>query len=447
MKAQQPSGRPTKAAASRRATDDPATRRPGTAPRKGPKTDTQRGEDPKETVPPVTGEPPQWRDPSPGWRPDPRRARHLTEVIDEIGGDRRRPRREDVYPYLLIRAVVGDRGVRPTWPPVPCWESPDVLLIDASYTGAFDPARLVVSPVAGRSYRVFVRIWNLGLLPAVGVLVRAWAVNPGFFGTGNQDDPYYRQHLIGGTWAELSDRTRPDSVAVVELDTPWTPDAADIGHHCLLAEVGSPLDPAGGFLLSNVDRHVGQRNLTVLTGGQSPQPLIAQLGTLVPQGFALEVTHAGVDALPALQALTGGRLEGRKTLAVAPAEELTAGLPTTTGRHLLTALALDGRTAVVPSAKLAELGAGKRTERRGGIVGLLREAGPQAWERFGTVTDQPLAGALAPALATVAGGRGEYTAADLSRAFGGPRGALHPLRFTLTDPEGHLVGGYTIVVG
>ena len=300
MKAQQPSGRPTKAAASRRAADDPATRRPGTAPRKGPKTDTQRGEDPKETVPPVTGEPPQWRDPSPGWRPDPRRARHLTEVIDEIGGDRRRPRREDVYPYLLIRAVVGDRGVRPTWPPVPCWESPDVLLIDASYTGAFDPARLVVSPVAGRSYRVFVRIWNLGLLPAVGVLVRAWAVNPGFFGTGNQDDPYYRQHLIGGTWAELSDRTRPDSVAVVELDTPWTPDAADIGHHCLLAEVGSPLDPAGGFLLSNVDRHVGQRNLTVLTGGQSPQPLIAQLGTLVPQGFALEVTHAGVDALPAL---------------------------------------------------------------------------------------------------------------------------------------------------
>lgn len=36
-----------------------------------------------------------------------------------------------------------------------------MLLIDAaSYTGPFEPSRLVVSPVIGRSYRVFVRVWT-----------------------------------------------------------------------------------------------------------------------------------------------------------------------------------------------------------------------------------------------------------------------------------------------
>ena len=105
---------------------------------------------------------PEWRDPDPGWQPDPDLPRKWREIASSVAKEHR-PRREDVYPYLLIRAVVGDRGARPTWPPKPCWESPDILLIDASYTGEFDPARLVVSPVAGRSYRVFVRIWNLGL--------------------------------------------------------------------------------------------------------------------------------------------------------------------------------------------------------------------------------------------------------------------------------------------
>jgi hypothetical protein len=30
---------------------------------------------------------------------------------------------------------------------------------------------------------------------------------------------------------------------------------------------------------------------------------------------------------------------------------------------------------------------------------------------------------------------------------GGSEGALHPLRFVLTDPTGGLIGGYTVVVG
>ncbi|HEY3530649.1 MAG TPA: hypothetical protein VGK78_15995 [Nocardioides sp.] len=103
----------------------------------GPNRDTQRGTDP-DVVVGKDEEQPEWRDPNPGWQPDPGLADEWRGLAAEIGRERR-PRREQVYPYLLIRATVGDRGVRPTWPPTACWESPDILLIDASYTGPFDP--------------------------------------------------------------------------------------------------------------------------------------------------------------------------------------------------------------------------------------------------------------------------------------------------------------------
>src|SRR3954449_12274532 len=105
----------------------------------------------------------------PDWTPTDDVKGAAEELIKGIRGERR-PRREDVYPYLLVRAYSpGDRAARPTWPSIPCWESPDILLINAAYTGPFSPSQLVGSPTAGRRYRVFVRVWNLGLFPAVGV--------------------------------------------------------------------------------------------------------------------------------------------------------------------------------------------------------------------------------------------------------------------------------------
>ena len=74
---------------------------------------------------------------APGWTPNQDNVHAAEELIKELGREHR-PRREDVYPYLLVRAFSpGDRGARPTWPPVPCWESPDLLLIDAAYSGPF----------------------------------------------------------------------------------------------------------------------------------------------------------------------------------------------------------------------------------------------------------------------------------------------------------------------
>jgi len=418
----------------------------------------QRGDDPDRVVG-TTPERPEDPDPDPGWQPDPDQIEEWRGILGELGRERR-PRREDVYPYLLIRAVAsGDRGARPTWPPTPSWESPDILLMDAADAGPFDPARLVTSPTAGRSYRVFVRIWNLGLLPAIGVHVRGWAINPGFFGTGNQNDPYYQQNVIGGRWAELGDRTRPTCTGLVELDETWDIAPDEFGHHCLLAEVSCPADQAGGLLLANNDRHVGQRNLEILAGPASAAELLMRLGDLVPERFTLELTHAGPDLLGTLQAVGGGWLpgpEGEPMEVVLPElAEVRGGLVTGTAVHLLTAFTSDGRTVVARSDQLAqavgiepgrpERGRPHPFDEPGGTRRLLEQLGPQMWGQVGQVSDERLTDALLGGLARLLDDD-SFTAGQMAARLGGPDGAQHPLRFTLTDPEGVLVGGYTIVV-
>ena len=261
----------------------------------------QRGEDPPGSFG-HTERPPG--DLAPGWTPTGRTGEEAEGLIKELGGEHR-PRREDVYPYLLIRAhSPGDRGARPTWPSIPCWESPDILLIDASYTGPFTLSQLVVSPTAGRRYRVFVRVWNLGLLPAVGVHVRAWFVDPGFFG-GNPGNPAYQPVLIGGTMVTLDDRTRPGAMQVVELDQTWDIPATLTGHECLMASASCPLDQWGGALDANHDRHVGQRNLTILAGSDSAKQLLFTLGGKVGKTGTLELLHSGAAVKALLLGVQG----------------------------------------------------------------------------------------------------------------------------------------------
>ncbi|MGI3782552.1 MAG: hypothetical protein ACRYG2_17455, partial [Janthinobacterium lividum] len=289
----------------------------------------------------------------PGWRPSDDVKNAAEGLIKGIGGDRR-PRREDVYPYLLIRAhSPGDRAVRPTWPSIPCWESPDILLMDAADTGPFSPSRLVVSPTAGRRYRVFVRIWNLGLFPAVGVLVGAWYVDPGFFG-GDPGNPAYQPQPIGTVAVpQLEDRTKPGAMQVVELDQTWDIPSELTGHECLMATVSCPLDTWDGVLDANHDRHVGQRNLTVLAGGDDAKQLLFALGQHVTKTGTLELWHGGAAVTPLLQGVLGTtRTEfGAAARLRAPSvKQLRRGVPTGTGQHLLTMFLTDAGWLVVDSA-------------------------------------------------------------------------------------------------
>jgi hypothetical protein len=418
----------------------------------------QRGENPPGAIGHIPDHPAD-PDPDPAFVPDPGRADEWRRLAEEIGRGHR-PRRENVYPRLLVRAFSpGDRGKRPVWPPTVCCESPDVLLIDASYSGAFDPARLVVSSAAGRAYRVFVRVWNLGLFPAVGVHVQAWAVAAGFFGAGNADDPYYQQHHIGGAWADLTDRRQPGCMEIVELDRHWLIGPKETGHICLIASVSCPADHFTGPLVVNEHRHVGQRNLTVFDPAANAQQLITTLAGLVPRGFTLELTHGGPAALPLLQALGGGTLpvDGgkRRIPIIAPAlDKIRGGVNIGASIHLLTAFEANGLSVVARSDVLAthlglrEADPGSRVHpfaEAGGSRRLLDQLGPEYWGEVAQVSKDPLVEALPHGI------MGTLDVVDmqadtLAHAFGGPEHVQHLLRFTLTSPKGQLIGGYSIVV-
>ncbi len=394
-----------------------------------------------------------------GWQPSDV-GDEAERIVKRIGRGRERPpRREDVYPYLLIRAYSpGDRGVRPTWPPVPCWESPDLALIDAAWTGPFDPSRLVVNPTAGRRYRVFVRIWNLGLLPAVGVHVRAWAVNPGFFG-GDPTNPAYQPQLIGGAMVNLEDRTRPGATAVVELDHTWDIPATLTGHECLLASVSCPLDRWGGSLDSNHDRHVGQRNLTILAGAQSAKDLLLTLGGLVTKGGTLQLVHGGPAVLPLLRGVLGTTKTelGPVTRLRAPAAKaFRLGVDFGAGRHLLTMFRVERGWLVADSARVWNA-ARERGLVRGRVVKgqhpfgtelgareLIERLGPDLYDKVGVVLDTEPGEALLEGLVRL-WAIGDLTATDLAHAIADQK-AAHLLRFAHHDPERGETGGYSVTV-
>lgn len=420
----------------------------------------QRGEDPSNAIGPWPTPPPDTRDPDPKFQPDPAL---LKRLIGEFGdlGKRHRPRREDVLPYEMIRAFSpGDRGARPTWPPTPCWESPDILLIDASYTGPFDPGRLVGSPISGHSYRLFVRVFNLGLLEAVGTHVRAWYVEPGFF----NGEPGIVPHPIGGAYVDLEDRTRPGSQRVVEMDLPWMIPATLTGHECLMAVVACPADPWSGSFDANKDRHLGQRNLDIAVGAQNLGQLIGHLGGKLPDGGALEILHGGAAVVPLLEGVLGGRLRARDGAEVAGrmvAPDLTAlrhGVPIDGGLHLMTAARGKSVSMVVPTDVLAAAAppargrerskapAGGPFARQGAAVRRLRSLGPKALRQIALVGGAGEMAELLPAAVRKMLAIGDLRASSITAALGGAKGAAHLLRFVATDAEGRLIGGYSIVV-
>jgi hypothetical protein len=287
----------------------------------------QRGEDPKDSVGPPRPKVDDQEDPH--WQPDPRAADPWRGLIREWGREHR-PNREDVLPYLLIRAVAsGDRAVRPLWPPTPFWLSPDILLIDGTWTGPFDRARVVGSPVAGRSYRLFVHAWNLGLLPAVGVHLRAWHVAPGFF----SGQPGYAPQLIGGSFFDLAPRTAPGAHRIVEVMPAWYIPPQLTGHECLLASIECPADRWSGALDANNDRHVGQRNISILEPAADLAPLLATLGRALASDESIEVTLDTRQAKGAIE----------------------YGVPISGGSHLLVGVMRDDVLLTAPTTALARL--------------------------------------------------------------------------------------------
>jgi len=239
----------------------------------------------------VAGELPPWRttldDPPPGWTP----GRTAGPVRDRFAGLLKEHKRDRLwFPHLLIRSHAGDRGARPVWPSVPSWLSPDILLFPSAAVPPGDPvdlSRAVVSPTVGETYTVGVHIWNLGRFPAHGVQVKVWWVEPGFF--SGVPDPRYNPHFIGGAWAELGDRESGHAHGIVLLPDTWTIRNTGLLHQCLLATVECVSDPWTGVLDANHDRHVGQRNVTLIGPGDDATSLLAMLHEKLDRGSRLTV--------------------------------------------------------------------------------------------------------------------------------------------------------------
>lgn len=255
--------------------------------------DFERGQPPDGGNDPVVPEAPELPAADPNWQP----SDVLTRLTQRFGGQLRERRRDQLwFPHLLIRGAPGDTGQRPLWEPTPCWVSPDIHLLPEG--ADIDLSQTVQSPVVGQRYTVAVHVWNLGRFPAYGVMVRAWWVEPGWFdGTA---DPRYQLHYIGGTFTELGDRDSGQAHRIVPIPQSWLVEDQADGHECLFAVVDAFADPWSGALASNADRHVGQRNLTLIRGQQDTASVLDRLGNKVDTGEQI-VLHLGTAAAAPLR--------------------------------------------------------------------------------------------------------------------------------------------------
>jgi hypothetical protein len=377
-------------------------------------------------------------DGDPGWQPDEGFIGAVRKTFHGLLGDKRRYIRNDTFwPYLVIRAMPGDKGARALWPPTATWESPDLLLMPADVHGPFDRSQLVAQPVAGRSYRVFVHVWNLGRHPAIGVRVRAWWVQPGFFNpaTSTQFPPT----MIGGAWVNLGDRTQPTCHQIVEIGTPWTVVQDNDAHECLLAAADCFGDTWSGSLDANGDRHVGQRNLTIASASFDLGPLLAHLAAALPRGADLNIMHAGRAADVVLKVHF-------EDAAARPPTDLP-GVPVPgLGTHLGTLTHVAERRVFVPTDRLEAPEEGFAALATGGptVGGTLHAMTGEERLRIGKIIEAPSPELLGRVLTDHFALR-DLRAGTLAEALGGGTGTAHLLRFVAVQ-SGQFVGGYSVLV-
>lgn len=190
-------------------------------------------------------------------------------------------------PYLNIRYDLADMGGRPLAPGVVFWASPDILVSPTDALGNVE---------AGTQVTVQARVANWGLAPAIATKVSFYWADPslGIVPANGQ--------LIGSKLVTVPS----NNYMTVTCPTPWQPQFVNGGHECLIVECTcpqDPIDPAKSFR-PDLERHVGQRNITV-TSGQQAQPMQLVLGNPFdePQAFTLHVSGLRVFGLQ--EALSG----------------------------------------------------------------------------------------------------------------------------------------------
>lgn len=134
----------------------------------------------------------------------------------------------------------------------PWWESTAITTVPGN-----DPSGPQGQPVAGSPCYVWARVLNTGDTPVENATVNFYWANPSVGFDRTTATP------IGTSFVSLG---APDASDVLCL-TAWVPAFVNGGHECLLAEAFHPsLDPLppGNAFNAATDRHVAQRNVSVL---------------------------------------------------------------------------------------------------------------------------------------------------------------------------------------
>jgi hypothetical protein len=195
----------------------------------------------------------------------------------------------------LLRYTPTDLGFRPIPANTAFWCSPDIWIESSDPNG---------NAVAGEPNFVHARVFNLGKADAVPTRVDFYWADPSL-GLGPST-----MNLIGHEWTEVPAHTAKD----VRCSTPWVPVFLNGGHECLMVNSHAPIsDPMTAPFQPKLDRHVGQRNVTVLASAQKAEMQVI-FNNIAPwqAEFMLVMRSAHVQAPPdLLKTLSGPELIGR----------------------------------------------------------------------------------------------------------------------------------------
>jgi hypothetical protein len=160
---------------------------------------------------------------------------------------RNRVRQDGLWPFLLIRDFVGDDGrARLTRE---LRQSPDIVVVpgDVASLAAGSPT---TAPRRNVAHSVFVHVWNLGRLAAIGVQLTVHAgPAPGT--------------LVGTRFLDLPDRSDPRCHAVFRVPGLWVPGEPVGSTIRLVARVSCLLDLHGPEVGSNPNRHQSEVRFTL----------------------------------------------------------------------------------------------------------------------------------------------------------------------------------------
>jgi hypothetical protein len=147
-------------------------------------------------------------------------------------------------PYLYIRYDEADIGARPLAQGTVFYASPDIWATPTDKYG---------NPQEGAEVTVHARVLNRGMAPAFAVNVEFYWFNPALAITPGNGHP------IGSALVTVP----AGNYVKVPCPTPWKPTSVNAGHQCLFVQCSCPEDPLTAPFSPALDRHVGQRNITV----------------------------------------------------------------------------------------------------------------------------------------------------------------------------------------